>query len=258
MKWESPRSRMALSGLVAVGGHLVLCGMFAAVLVDFGVKPPEFVELNVGRFTRQQLTRLMRESERAIVQRSQGERSAVPKRHLPKIDMPAIAPTDEERMLLPDRVSLDDEELRRVPLRPPSAVMHAMPELGSDQKVLYEGTRLNLGPRPGEGVVSEHVGSDIQPVFLIEGQLRGRRFHRAAVTEAPEMPARTRIQLDVIVAPSGAVISAIVARKENAELEAFSTSFIRRCRFDALPSHMPQGNQTGRITITFATRKTQD
>ena len=96
------------------------------------------------------------------------------------------------------------------------------------------------------------MGSDIQPVFVIEGELKGRDFHEAAITSVPDIPARTQVHLDLIVAPTGAVISALVARKENAALEAFATGYIRRCRFDTLPPEMPQENQTGRIVITFA------
>jgi hypothetical protein len=89
-------------------------------------------------------------------------------------------------------------------------------------------------------------------VFQIEGDLIGRRFYEAAITETPNVPAQTRIQFDLVVSPSGAVISALVVRRENSDLEAFAANYLRRCRFDPLPAGMPQENQTGRITITFS------
>ena len=249
--------RSVLSGAVAVGLHVLLVGVFALIVVSVHVEPPEFMELNVGRLSQQQLTRLIRDSEQAVTQSSPEERVAAPDRRLPEVDMPAISPTEQERRLLPSRVSLDEERVQSPPPRPAGTMVPVAPAVGAGEKVMYEGTRLDIGQRPGEGIESEHVGSDIQPVFLIEGQLRGRRFHQAAITEVPEMPARTQIKLDVIVAPRGSVISAIVVRRENAELEEFATSFIRRCRFDPLPAAMPQENQSGRVTITFTPRQMQ-
>jgi len=252
---ETERGRLLLGAAAAVGVHVLLAGMFALLVVSFAVEPPEFVELNVGRLSTQQLTRLIQESEATAVQSSPDERARTPERRLPEIDMPAISPSETERAMLPDQVSLNEERLQSLPPRPAGAVVPELPSVGTDSKVLYEGARLDLGERPGEGIESEHVGSDIQPIFLIEGQLRGREFHEAAITEVPEMPARTQVLLDVVVAPSGAVVSAIVARKENAELEEFAVNYMRRCRFDALPPSMPQENQTGRITITFTARE---
>ncbi len=252
---ESERGRLLVGAAAALGAHLVLAGLCALLVVNFAVEPPEFVELNVGRLSTQQLTRLIEQSEATAVQSSPDERSRAPERRLPEVDMPAITPSETERAMLPDQVSLEQERIASPPPRPAGTVAPELPSVGSDNKVIYEGARLDLGERPGEGIESEHVGSDIQPIFLIEGELRGREFHEAAITEVPEMPARTQVLLDVVVAPSGAVISAIVARKENAELEEFAVNFIRRCRFDPLPPSMPQENQAGRITITFIARE---
>ena len=238
-----------------MGVHILLAGLFAVIAISVHVEPPEFMELNVGRLSQRQLTRMIQESEQAVTPSSPEQRVAAPQRRLPEIDMPAIASSEQERRLLPSRVSLDEERVQTPPPRPAGASVPVLPTLGAGDKVMYEGTRLDLGSRPGEGIESEHVGSDIQPVFLIEGQLRGRRFHQAAITRVPEMPARTQIRMDVTVSPTGSVISAIVTRRENATLEEFATSFIRRCRFDPLPSAMPQENQSGRITITFTARQ---
>jgi hypothetical protein len=251
---ETPRGRTYLSAGIALSGHLLFAGLAALILVNFTVPAPEFVELNMGRFSRDQLMRMIHESEKAVARSSPGKRATVPTKRLPEIDMPAISPSAEERMMMPDQVSLDAEKTTAVPVRPPGSAIVPMPTVVGVRKAVYEGARLDLGSRPGEGIESEHVGSDIKPIFLIEGQLRGRRFHKAALTETPEMPARTQIRLDVVVDPGGNIISVLVARKENAKLEEFATNFIRRCRFDALPTHMPQQNQTGRSTITFTVR----
>lgn len=235
--------------------HGALALFCAVVAINFVVPSPEFVELNVGRFTQQQLARIIHDQERVAEASSPDRRAQTPTKRLPKIDMPTIRPTEMDRMLLPEQVALEEDKASVPPLRPASPPVLPLPVSTSDRKVLYEGTQIDLGPRPGEGIESEHVGSDIQPVFLIEGELRGRRFHEAAVTQAPEVPAQTKIQLDVTVAPSGAIISAIVVRREIADLEDFAVSYLRRSRFDPLPADVPQMNQTGRITITFAARR---
>jgi len=247
------QGRMWVSAGVSLLLHGVLALVFAIVAINFTVPSPEFVELNVGRFSQQQLTRMIQDREQATEASAPDQRAQTPKKHLPKINMPTISVTEAERVFLPERVALEEDKASAPPLRPAAPAVPPLPASG-DRKVLYEGSQIDLGPRPGEGIESEHVGSDIHPVFLIEGELRGRRFQEAAVTEVPEVPARTRIQLDVTVAPSGAIISAIVVRREIAELENFATSYLRRCRFDPLPAEVPQVNQIGRITITFAVR----
>jgi hypothetical protein len=249
---HTPEGRLAASGALASVITLALAGLLALVVVDYETIAPEFVELNLGRLSTQQLTQLMRQAERAAESAAPDERTRAPHRRLPEVEVPSIAPSEVERRLVPDRVSLDEERL----VTPPRPSRSGVPELHSlvrpGNRVLYEGSQIDLGPSPGEGIESTHVGSDIQPVFVIEGQLKGRDFHEAAITAVPDIPARTQVHLDLTVAPSGAVISALVARKENAALEAFATDYIRRCRFDRLPTEMPQENQTGRIVITFA------
>jgi periplasmic protein TonB len=252
---ETRRGRSFAGAAISIGIHIVIAAIFALIVVSFEVAPPEFVELNIGRLTQQQLTRMIEQGERAAETSAPGDRMQTPQRRLPHIDMPAIRPTDVERRLLPDQVSLDQEKRHVQPVRPAG---HGIPALESfvetERKTLYEGTQIDIGPRPGEGIESEHVGSDLQPVFLIEGDLSGRRFHEASITEVPDIPARTQVIVDVTVAPDGSIISAIIARKETASLEAFAVNFIRRSQFDRLPPGAPQVNQTGRITITFVPR----
>jgi len=252
--FATSQGRIWLSAGISLLVHGVFLVLFAFIAINFSVPSPEFVELNIGRISQRQLTRMIQESEQAAETAAPDRRARTPQRRLPKIDMPVISPTEAERRLVPEQVSLDEEKFIVPPTRPAGPSAPPLPAGGSDKKVLYEGAQINLGPRPGEGIESEHVGSDIQPVFLIEGDLTGRRFYEAAVTEVPDVPAQTRIQLDLTVAPSGAIISTILARRENAALEAFATSYLRRCRFDPLPVNAPQVNQTGRITITFAVR----
>ena len=252
MDIETPQGRLRAGAAISVGAHVLLATLFAAVAVDLHTPSREFVELNVGRFSQQQLTRMLRQAQRAAEVTAPSERLQTPLKRLPKIDVPTISPSEVERRLLPERVSLDDEKFSAPPPRPAGPAVPALQSLvEGSRKVLYEGARLELGPRPGEGIESEHVGSDIQPVFVIEGQLKGRDFHEATLTSVPDIPARTQVQLDLVVAPSGAVISVLVARKENAALESFAIGYLRRCRFDALPADAPQENQAGRITITF-------
>lgn len=250
---ETPQGRMQAGVTLSLAAHLLLAGLFALVVIDFHTPAREVVELNVGRFSQQQLARMLRQAQQAAELTAPNERLQTPLRRLPKIDVPTVSPSEVERRLLPERVSLDDEKFSRPPPRPAAQATPALrsPVEGS-RKILYEGAHLDLGPRPGEGIESEHVGSDIQPVFVIEGQLQGRKFHEAALTSVPDIPARTQVQLDLVVAPSGAVISVLVARKENPALETFAIGYVRRCRFDALPKDVPQENQRGRITITFA------
>jgi len=245
---------MWLSAGISFLLHAVLAAVLAVIVVNYTAPSPEFVELNVGRISRDELARLVEEAERAAETSPPDRRARTPARRLPRIDMPTISPSEAERRLLPERVALEAEKAPVLPPRPARSTIPSLPPSAGERKVLYEGARIDLGPRPGEGIESEHVGSDIHPVFLIEGEVRGRKFYEAAVTQVPEMPADTRIQLDVAVAPSGAIISAIVVRRENASLEEFATSYLRRSRFDPLPDDLPQVNQTGRITITFTAR----
>jgi len=252
-RWSTPRARLVFSAALSLGGHAALFGLLALIVVNYRVTPPEFVELNIGRVSQQQMLRMIYEAQHADALSEPGERARTPTQRLPRIDVPTIRPDEVERRLLPERIAVRDEK----PVPPPRAPAMAPPPSPSmgDRKVLYEGTRqVEVGPRPGEGITSEHVGSDIHPVFLIEGELQGRHFHEAALTTVPDVPARTQVQLDVVVAPSGSVISVLVARKENARLETFAVNYIRRCRFDPLPGDMPQENQSGRITVTFTPR----
>jgi periplasmic protein TonB len=251
----SHESRTWLSAGISLGAHAALFAMFALIVVRNEVEPPEFVELNIGRLSQRQLSRMIEQSERAPGTSAPQERMQTPQRRLPQIDTPGIRPTEVERRLLPDRVSLDEEKAVAIPSRPTGqGLPSALTVIEGDRKARYEGGNIDVGPRPGEGIESEHVGSDIQPVFLIEGELTGRRFQEAALTTIPDISARIQVQVDLIVAPSGSVISAIVRRKENAALEQFAVNYLRRSRFDPLPPEAPQENQNGRITITFASR----
>jgi hypothetical protein len=240
--------------LVSVGIHAAMAAAAAILAINAVTPQPEFVELNMGRMSEAEMNRLIQEGERAAAATSPNQRSQTPQQRLPEIEMPTISPTESDRRLMPAQIALQENKAFVAPPRPTAAAAPPIPVRGIDRKVLYEGGQISLGPRPGEGIVSEHVGSDIHPVFQIEGDLMGRRFYEAAITETPNVPAQTRIQFDLIVAPTGAVISALVVRRENADLEGFAASYLRRCRFDALPAHMAQENQTGRITITFAVR----
>ena len=243
------------SAVITLLIHVVLVGVFALVVVRSEIQPPEFVELNIGRLSPQQITRMIEQSERAMETTAPEQRLQTPQRRLPRIDMPSISPTDVERRMLPDNVALDEEKHSIAPSRPAGQGLPSVSAvMEGDRKMLYEGAHVDVGPRPGEGIESEHVGSDIQPVFLIEGELTGRKFHEAALTEVPDIPARTQVQLDLVVAPNGSVVSVIVVRKENALLERFAVDYVRRSRFDSLSPEAPQENQTGRMTITFAQR----
>ena len=252
---ENRVSREWKSGAIALLIHGVLVGVLALIVVRAEIQPPEFVELNIGRLSQQQITRMIEQSERAMETTAPEQRMQTPQRRLPRIDVPAISPTDVERRLLPDNVALDAEKHSVTPPRPAGQGLPSVSTvIEGDRKMLYEGAHVDVGPRPGEGIESEHVGSDIQPVFLIEGELTGRKFHEATLTEVPEIPARTQVQLELVVAPNGSIVSVIVARKENAELETFAVNYVRRSRFDSLSPDAPQENQTGRMTITFAQR----
>ena len=250
---QTPRRRALVSGGISIAVHALIAGVCALVVVTAEMDAPEFLELNIGRLTQRQLARIMEQSLRPTSPGAPSERTRTPERRLPRVDMPAVSPTDVERRLLPDRVALTEEKHDIAPSRPASTGVPSIESMvASEQKAVFDGSQIDVGPRPGEGIESEHVGSDIQPVFLIEGELTGRSFHKAAITEVPDIPARTQVQLDVVVAPSGAIISAMVTRKENAALETFAVNYIRRSRFDPRSAGAPQENQTGRITITFA------
>ncbi|HNZ37911.1 MAG TPA: hypothetical protein PLG27_00935 [Candidatus Latescibacteria bacterium] len=249
---ETPQARNRTAAIVSFGLHGLLAAAAAFFAITAATPPPEFVELNVGRLSQAELNRLIQEGERASAAASPEERAQTPQQRLPDIEMPTISPTEAERRLMPTQVALKENKVFVAPPRPTAIAAPPIPVQSIDRKVRYEGGQISLGPRPGEGIVSEHVGSDIHPVFQIEGDLIGRRFYEAAITETPNVPAQTRIQFDLVVSPSGAVISALVVRRENSDLEAFAANYLRRCRFDPLPAGMPQENQTGRITITFS------
>ena len=247
------QARNRTGAIVSLGIHGVLAAVAAFFVLNAATPPPEFVELNVGRMSNAELNRLIQEGERAAAAASPEQRAQTPQQRLPEIEMPTISPSEAERRIMPTQVALQENKVFVAPPRTAAVAAPPLPVQSVDRKVRYEGGQISLGPRPGEGIVSEHVGSDIHPVFQIEGDLLGRRFYEAAITERPNVPAQTRIQFDLIVAPSGSVISALVVRRENPDLEAFAANFLRRCRFDPLPAGMPQENQTGRITITFST-----
>ncbi len=241
------------SGAVTVGLLVGMAALSAAVTVNHRQKPTEFVELNLGRISPERLSRILDRSFSGT-DASDDRQEAAPDRKLPEVEVPSVRVTDQERLVLPDRVSSADDKVTE-PRRMVTSPRKTNPRgLFGDRKIAYTGASIDIDQGIGTAgsMESEAIGGDVEPVIKIEGQLQGREFFAATGRTLIDLPPRTRLQFSLIVSADGTVVDAIPLRKEDPDLEEFARAFLRASHFDPLPSGANTADQTGRIIITFA------
>ncbi len=240
---------------IGLGASLALHALLLLIffIVTIGAAEPEpigFIEVDFGPITegrpvQQAVAEQPEELEREPQPDPQPEPEAAP----PEVAKPVKLPDPPKPVQDVDKVQTPEtEKISPTTRNNPADVKKPDPKPESKPiRPLGGGTR--------EGSTGAETGDDgpgqqetrTSP-FQIEGLNRNTVY--APLPAYPEK-VNADIKIRIKVDPQGRVVERFVMLKGNPSLEQAALAALQRWRFNALPTHVPQENQTGIITFRF-------